>query len=147
MSSPNRRVAADRGKNPKKSTRVADVRAETVMPSANAWAIVERKKGAPVHLDEVGELIVSAIPKGIRAEVLHAIANAAEVARTRDPNHVVMSFVSKDGGIRITTSENQMPVRIGKKLDASFKGGKLTISYSDRDLPVRVRWTPPETKK
>jgi hypothetical protein len=42
--------------------------------------------------------------------------------------------------VRVTTTENQLAISLGKQVDSAFKGGTLKIRFSDEDLPVRVFW-------
>lgn len=75
-----------------------------------------------------------------KAEVLAAIRNAAKRATRRDPLARIVAIDDRGERVRVTTTENQLAVSIGKAVDAAFKGGKLRIAWSSDDLPARVHW-------
>lgn len=117
-------------------------------PNADAWLRLERKKGkgSEEHVDEVGELRISVLPAMIRGEALALIDHVGAEAERRDSKHRILKREKVGAGLRVVTSENQLAVRIGKKLRDAFKGSKLRIAYSDVDLPIRVFWEPPRIK-
>lgn len=91
-----------------------------------------------------GEIVIKLNPAGehaiIKNDVLGAIKNSDELARQRDPMDRVLWM--EDGGneIKVYTSENQLAVIIGKKLDSSFPGGQLKIDHSHGEDLIRVFW-------
>lgn len=91
----------------------------------------------------VGEVRIAEVPERIRRDVLRTVANVGRTAISRDPEERIISIDEVGKGYRVTTTENQLAVRIGKKLDSAFKGGRIAIRYSERDMPIMVRWTPP----
>ena len=149
MSTPNRRVPVPKTSGSpsleQRSGKNRSVTSGLAKPSAAGWKSLERKKGRgeEAHEDEVGELIIPSLPIRMRADVIRTIEHVGQEAERRDPKHRILSIRSHRAGVRVTTSENQLVVRIGKKLRDACKGGKLSISYSDEDRPIRVVWTPP----
>lgn len=102
---------------------------------------IEREAHGPVGA--AGEVRIGAVPEPLRRDVLRTIANVGRVAVSRDPEERIISIDEVGRGYLVTTTENQLAVRIGKKLDSAWKGGKLLIRYSEEDMPITVRWTPP----
>jgi hypothetical protein len=76
-----------------------------------------------------------------KAEILATVRNAAKRAAKRDPLARIVAIDDKGERVRVTVTENQLAVSIGKAVDAAFKGGKLRIAWSSDDLPARVHWT------
>lgn len=102
------------------------------------------ERGAHGAVGAVGELRIRMIPPMIREQVLQTIRNVGTEALRRDPEERIIAIAQDGDGLLVTTTENQLVVRIGKKLDSAFKGGKLSISYSDQDLPIRAVWEAPD---
>jgi hypothetical protein len=102
---------------------------------------LEREAHGPVGA--AGELRVAELPWKIKTDVLRTIRNAGKTAVSRDPEERIIEIAERGRGLLVTVTQNQLAVRIGKKLDSAFKGGRLRISYSEIDLPARVYWTPP----
>ena len=76
----------------------------------------------------------------IKNDVLGAIKNSDELARQRDPMDRILWMEDMGDNIKVYTSENQLAVIIGKKLDSSFPGGKLDIRHSHGEDIIRVFW-------
>lgn len=91
-----------------------------------------------------GEIVIKLNPAGehaiIKNDVLGAIKNSDELARQRDPMDRVLWMEDEGNEIKIYTSENQLAVIIGKKLDSSFPGGQLKIDHSHGEDLIRVFW-------
>lgn len=75
-----------------------------------------------------------------KAEILLTIRNLARASVEKDPQDQIIAIDDKGDRIIISTTDNQLAVRMGKKIDESFKGGTLRITWSDDDLPARVYW-------
>ena len=75
-----------------------------------------------------------------KEEILKAIHNSDEQAQDRDVTDKVLKIDDRGSEIHIYTSENQLAVKIGKKLDSAFKGGRLEIKYSEGEDTARVIW-------
>lgn len=88
-----------------------------------------------------GEIVIKLKIKSktVKADILNTIKNSEKQAREKDPMDRIL-WTEEDGDeIRIFTSENQLAVKIGKKLRSSFGGSKLRIKHTGEDL-VRVNW-------
>ena len=90
-----------------------------------------------------GELVVKLKSQNakikIKEEILNTIKNSDKQARERDPMDRILWTEEREDGIHIFTSENQLAVRIGKKLKSSFPGSTLEIKHSGEDV-IRVYW-------
>lgn len=73
--------------------------------------------------------------------ILNTVRNAGEKAQKRDPLEHIIAIDDRGERVIVTTTENQLAVIIGKDVDHAFKGGKLTITFSEGNLPARVHWT------
>ncbi len=102
-------------------------------------ACAQEKKGKG-RTAWAGELTIRGMHPEQHADVLAAIHAFGKRARSRDPEERILSIDAAKANLVIHTSQNQTVVRLGKKLDSAFKGGKLDISYSKDDLPIRVVW-------
>ncbi len=69
-----------------------------------------------------GELMISLSKEKLaeKNEIMNVIKNSDEQARAHDPMDRVLWIESENGEIRVFTSENQLAVRIGKKLESFF---------------------------
>lgn len=74
----------------------------------------------------------------IKDEILNSIKNSDKLARERDPMDRVLWIQNKKDGLHIYTSENQLAVKIGKKIKSSFGKGKLKIVHSQEEDVTRV---------
>lgn len=87
-----------------------------------------------------GEVIINV--KGqmpnVKSEILNSIKNSDELARQRDPMDRVLWTEERGDGLHVFTSENQLAVKIGKKIRSSLGKGKLTIKYSREEDVTRV---------
>jgi len=87
-----------------------------------------------------GEVRLKNIKAADKIEILREIKNIGERAQRRDPEDQIIKIEDKGKNIRVTTTENQLAVSIGKQIAASRKGGKLQIKLSKEDKPARVVW-------
>ena len=88
-----------------------------------------------------GELIVENVSPKVRKEIINTVKNMGEEAFRRDPQDRIISIKESNGNskrIRILTTENQLAVRIGKKIARTFKG-KLNIRYSKKESTARIK--------
>lgn len=88
-----------------------------------------------------GELILKNLGSSDKQEILNLARNVGRRATLRDPEDQIIKIEDMGDKVRITTTENQLAVSIGKQIASAFKGGKLEIIWSDEDAPARVRWT------
>jgi hypothetical protein len=87
-----------------------------------------------------GELILENLVPEEKSEILNLTKNVGARATLRDPEDQIIKIEDFGKKMRITTTENQLAVSIGKQIASAFKGGKLEIIWSDEDAPARVRW-------
>jgi NMD protein affecting ribosome stability and mRNA decay len=74
-------------------------------------------------------------------EVKHLIHNLGEKEEERDiMNRIERIDESEPQQMVIYTTKNSLAVEIGKKVNDSYKGGKLDIKFSKKDKPVEVHW-------
>jgi hypothetical protein len=103
------------------------------------WLVVGAPSGGKGLFE--GELTLDGLADlDEKAEILKTVRNVAGRAERRDPEDHIVAIDDRGERVVITTTENQLAVSIGKAVAAAFKGGKLTITWSDKDLPARVYW-------
>jgi len=84
-----------------------------------------------------GELIINNLSKKYEAEILHLIASFGSKAKLRDSqDRIIKIEKQKDGSHRILTTENQLAVRIGKKIVSAHKKAKIEIHHSKEPYEV-----------
>lgn len=89
----------------------------------------------------VGEVVFEGLKDAQeREEVLGLVRNIGKRAQRRDPEDRVISIETVGSRVRVTTSENQLAVSIGKQVHEARKGGELQVTWSAGDKPVRVVW-------
>lgn len=76
-----------------------------------------------------------------KIEILNLIRNIGSRASSRDPEDQIIKIEDKGETVRVTTTENQLAVSIGKQVARAHKGGKLEIKFSSTDELARVVWT------
>ncbi len=89
-----------------------------------------------------GEILMRSFEKTQKKEMLRLIKNVGERAFLRDPLDRILETEDRGDSMRIATSENQLALRIGKKIKSVFKGD-LTIHWSKEDEVVRITWEGP----
>jgi NMD protein affecting ribosome stability and mRNA decay len=89
-----------------------------------------------------GELVISLSKEKLaeKNEIINVVKNSDKQARAHDPMDRVLWIEYKGSEIRVLTSENQLAVRMGKKLESAFKGGALEIKHSHGEDVIRVFW-------
>lgn len=87
-----------------------------------------------------GELVLENLIPDDKKEILNLVRNVGKRAFLRDPEDQVIKIEDMGRKVRVTTTENQLAVSIGKQVARAFKGGKLEIKWSAEDAPARVRW-------
>jgi len=75
-----------------------------------------------------------------KKEILNVVKNSDQQARAHDPMDRILWTEDKGSEIHVFTSENQLAVRIGKKLESAFKGSMLEIRHSHEEDVIRVFW-------
>ena len=89
-----------------------------------------------------GELVITLSKEKLteKNEIINVVKNSDKQARAHDPMDRVLWIEYEGNEIRVLTSENQLAVRIGKKLESAFKGGTLEIKHSHEEDVIRVFW-------
>ncbi|TET84808.1 MAG: hypothetical protein E3J36_00430 [Candidatus Nealsonbacteria bacterium] len=85
-----------------------------------------------------GEIILEAVPKDFKEDIENLAKNYGKRAIVADPMDRIIKITQEKEKIRILTTENQLAVRIAKKIKQSF-GGEIKISYSHQEDVVRIR--------
>ena len=105
------------------------------------------KETAPVHFttcvacDMVargefeGEIIIENVPPKIKTDLTHLAESFGKRAYEKDPMDRVIAITREGSGMRITTTENQLAVKLAKKINEAFKG-KAKILYSAKPSAV-----------
>lgn len=89
-----------------------------------------------------GEVLLKNLANGdLKTEILNTVRNVGKRAMLRDPEDRIIRIEDKGAVVRVTTSENQLAVSIGKQVARSHKGGNLEIIFSKSDNLARVVWT------
>lgn len=83
-----------------------------------------------------GELVIKLKAKSLKlkADILSAIKNSDKQAQEKDPLDRILWMEEREDGFHVFTSENQLAVKMGKKLESSFPGSTLEIKYSEEDI-------------
>ena len=84
-----------------------------------------------------GEIVIKLHDASHREDIMNTVHNSDEQARDKNPMDRVLWISDKGDAIHVFTSDNQLAVKIGKKLDSSLKGGKLDIKYGEA---TKVTW-------
>lgn len=88
-----------------------------------------------------GQVVLTHVPLVRMADVLARIAHMDKVARRQDPMDRIIHVRRSGHRVEVTTTENQLAVRIGKAVKSLLKG-KLTIRWSKEEDIVRLLWIP-----
>lgn len=83
-----------------------------------------------------GELVIKFLISNSKFlnQIKNTVKNSDEQARDKDSMDRVLWTEEKNGELRVYTSENQLAVKIGKKLRSSLGKGKLIIKHSQEDV-------------
>lgn len=101
-----------------------------------------KRQSAGKTVNYEGEVLLQNIPdEETKLQILRLVRNVGKRALTRDPEDQIIRIEDKPGRVRVTTTENQLAVAIGKQVARAFKGGELQIKWSHEDGPARVVWT------
>jgi len=85
-----------------------------------------------------GEITLEAVPKEFEEDIKNLAKNYGKRAIEADPMDRIIKITQEKEKIRILTTENQLAVRIAKKIKQSF-GGEIKISYSHQEDTVRIK--------
>ena len=91
-----------------------------------------------------GEIRIGDMPSGKIEEVKRAALGTANQAYRKDPMHRVFDIRSSGKDLIIYTSENQLAMRVARKLERSFKKhfSKSEIHHgkSEDAFLIKMRW-------
>lgn len=86
-----------------------------------------------------GEIIIENTPKNFKKDIINTIKNVGKMAFERDTQDRVISISTLNSSkIRVTTTENQLAIKIAKKIRSAFKS-KMEIQYSESESTARVK--------
>ncbi len=83
-----------------------------------------------------GEIIVKNVPEKIKKDLINLIKAFSQKAYERDPMDRLIAIKETKEGTRITTTENQLAVKLAKKIKDVFKKVNMKISYSPQPSDV-----------
>lgn len=83
-----------------------------------------------------GEVLIENIPEKYESELLRLISAYGKRATDIDPQHRIIRTARTKKGLRVITTENQLAVRLGKKIRDAFKKVRLHIAYSAEPAEV-----------
>ena len=85
-----------------------------------------------------GKVVLKNSPKDLEKQILNTIKNAGDRALEKDNQDRIISTKANKGEIIVLTTENQLAVRIAKKLKSAFKL-KLEIRHSKKDSTTLIK--------
>lgn len=77
-----------------------------------------------------GEIIIKNAPAEILNDLKHLIESFCKKAYERDSQHRLIGVKEIKADLIITTTENQLAVKLAKKIKETFKKTEMKISYS-----------------
>jgi len=85
-----------------------------------------------------GELTVSGLAtRKLKEEIRGALENSGKLAFRRDPLDRIIEIEEKGNRLIVRTTENQLAVKLAKKIKLTF-GGKMTVSHSREEDVIRA---------
>jgi len=89
-----------------------------------------------------GEIIIKKVPLKYQAELINLITGYDARAQKRDPQDRVIEIKKQKDEYRLTTTENQMAVKLSKQIKSVFNKVDVSISYAKEPHAVsRVKVT------
>jgi len=83
-----------------------------------------------------GMMRVEDVPQKYRVELLNLIKGYGRRARMRDSQVRIIEIIQKKGEVVVTTTENQLASKLGKKIKETFKNVEVNISHSKEPYQV-----------
>lgn len=77
-----------------------------------------------------GQIEIINIPPKISEDLIHLIKSFCRRAYERDPMDRLIEIKNIKGGLEVNTTENQLAVKLAKKIKQTFKKVDMKISYS-----------------
>lgn len=103
------------------------------------------KAGLAGIVNYEGEVLLKNLTDAeMKADVIRQVRSIGRRAFLRDPEDQIIKIEDQGASVRVTTTENQLAVSIGKQVAQAHKGGKLEIKWSREDKPARVVWAAPQ---
>lgn len=79
-----------------------------------------------------GEIVISGVPADVEDNLIHLVELFGRRAEQKDNQHRIISIQKNRAELVITTTENQLAVKIAKKIRDTFKKVNIKTSYSPR---------------
>lgn len=87
-----------------------------------------------------GELIAEGVPNHLQVELLNLIQKFGGEAMRRDPQDRIITAKKSGNTFRVTTTENQLADRLGKKIHKAFRPSTIHFTHSREPFEVdRIR--------
>ncbi len=83
-----------------------------------------------------GEIIIKNIPIKIKSDLINLAKAFSKRAFERDPMDRLIEIKETKDGLKMTTTENQLAVKLAKKIKETFKKAELKIAYSPEPSDV-----------
>jgi len=77
-----------------------------------------------------GQLTISNFPPTLETDLTKLIRNFCQRAYERDPLHRLIDIKDDSGNLMVTTTENQLAVKLAKKIREVFSKNKVQIKIS-----------------
>lgn len=81
-----------------------------------------------------GEIIIQDIPEKFRNDLMNLIRGFTQRAYQKDPMDRLIEIKDARDGLHVTTTENQLAVKLAKKIKEAFKKASLEIHYAKPPL-------------
>lgn len=83
-----------------------------------------------------GELILKNVPARYEHEFIRLVEAYGRRAKAKDPQDRILGVQRRRSGFRVTTTENQLAVRLAKKIRESFHDVDIRITHSREPYEV-----------
>lgn len=87
-----------------------------------------------------GKVVIEDIPSYFSSELINLILSYGRKARWKDPEDRLIEVRKSDHGIELTTTEDQLAVRLAKKVREVFKRVRLNIHYGKSSSGATTVW-------
>ncbi len=87
-----------------------------------------------------GQLVINNFPSNPKTDLIKLIKNFCQRAFERDPLDRLIDIQTKSGNLIITTTENQLAVKLAKKIKEVFNKYKVQIKISYSPEPSDVAY-------
>ena len=85
-----------------------------------------------------GQLVISNFPPNTKTDLIRLIKNFSQRAFERDPMDRVINIKTEPGDLLVTTTENQLAVKLAKKIKEVFNKYKVQVKISYSPEPSDV---------